>query len=63
MDLPVFRGLVMMSMVVGVREPSVHIVPQYIHIERIWQVQMGLHFARLARPVSFTTEITECTEI
>ncbi len=36
MDLPVFRGL-MMSMM-GVYKPGVHIVPQYIHIEMIWQV-------------------------
>lgn len=37
MDLPVFRGLVMMSMM-RVREPGIHIVSQYIYIERIWQV-------------------------
>ncbi len=32
----------MMSMM-GVREPGVHIVPQYIHIEGIWQVQLSIH--------------------
>jgi hypothetical protein len=62
MDLPVLRGW-MMSMMVGVREPSVHIVPQYIHIEGIWQVQMGLPFAGVIRSRGVTTEITECTEI
>jgi hypothetical protein len=38
MDLPVLRGLMMMSMIMGAYKLGVHIVPQYIHIERIWQV-------------------------
>lgn len=36
----------MVGMVMGVHELGVHIVPQYIHIERIWQVQIDLYFDR-----------------
>jgi hypothetical protein len=43
MDLPVFRGFMMVSMV-EVRKSGVHVGSQYIHINGIWQVQMGLHF-------------------
>ena len=36
----------MMMSMMGVREFGIHIVPQYIHIERIWQVQIDLYFDR-----------------
>lgn len=34
---PALRGCMVMNMV-AVREQGIHIVPQYIHINEIWQV-------------------------
>ncbi len=57
----------MMSMM-GAHEPGVHIVPQYIHIGWIWQVQMGIYLwlsqSRLSqREHPHCTERTICHEL
>jgi hypothetical protein len=39
----------MMSMVVGLREPGVHIGWQYIHINGIWQVQVSFFLTEFAK--------------
>jgi hypothetical protein len=35
-----------MNVMIGVREPSVHIGSQYIHIHGIWQVWISFTFER-----------------